>query len=176
MLLLHAELENFPTQPTVCLVFLDFTVLILVCLHFHVLLGSIPVFRDSLLVRFVQLDITVLIKLSHQYLAHQELSVFLGALSVWLVLLTSNNLSVYNHCHYFHHSLALMVPSVKLVKEHVLNVLLVTAVTMGHLATNQSLVSLDFTVLEDKLSAFFVHQVLNVTILPVCTCTCIMYA
>lgn len=61
-----------------------------------------------------------------------------------------------------YYSLALMVPSVKLVKEHVLNVLLVIAVTMVHLATYQLLASLDFTVLEDKLSVFLAQKVLNV--------------
>ena len=54
-----------------------------------------------------------------------------------------------------------MVPSVNLVKEDVLNVLLVTAVTMVHLATYQLLASLDFIVLEDKLSVFLAQKVLN---------------
>ena len=85
MLLLRVKLENFPTSLTVCLVFLDFTVLILPSLHFHVLLVSIPVFMDSHLVKFVRLGINVLIQLNHQYLVHQEPSVFLEILSVWLV-------------------------------------------------------------------------------------------
>ena len=144
------------------LVFLDFTVLILACLHFHVPLGSIPVLLDSHLVKFVQLDITVLIQLNRQYLVHQEPSVFLGALSVWLVLSTSNKFI--RVCNHFCYSLVLTVPSVKLVKEPVLNVLPVTAVTMGRLATYQSLASLDFTVLEDKPSAFLAHQVMNIPI------------
>jgi hypothetical protein len=55
-----------------------------------------------------------------------------------------------------------MVPSVKLVKEGVLNVLLVTAVTMAHLAAYRLLASPASTVLEDKLSAFLVQKVLNV--------------
>ena len=56
--------------------------------------------------------------------------------------------------------LAQMVPSVKLVKEHVLNALLVTAVTMAHLATYQLPACLDFTVLGDRLSAFLAQKVL----------------
>lgn len=55
-----------------------------------------------------------------------------------------------------------MVASVKLVKEHVLNALLVTAVTMVHLATYQLFASLDSTVLEDRRSAFLAQKVLNI--------------
>lgn len=69
-----------------CLVFLAFTVLILVFLHIHALLDSIRVFVDSHLVKFVQLGIAVLIQLSHLYLVHQEPSVFLEVLSVRLIL------------------------------------------------------------------------------------------
>lgn len=69
-----------------CLVFLAFTALTLVFLHIHVLLGSIRVLMDSHLVKFVQLAIIVSIQLSHLYLVHQEPSVFLEVLSVWLVL------------------------------------------------------------------------------------------
>ena len=59
-------------------------------------------------------------------------------------------------------SLALKAPSVKLVKEGVLNVLLVTAATMAPLATYQFLVSLGSTVLEDKPSAYLARKVLSV--------------
>ena len=85
MLLFHANLGNIPTRLTVCLAFLVSTALTLVFLHIPVLLGSIPVLVDSHPVKFVQLATIVLIQLSHLYLVHQEPSVFLEVLSVWLV-------------------------------------------------------------------------------------------
>ena len=143
-----------------CLVLQGFTVLILVFLRIHVLPGSMQVFVGSHLVKFVQLAITVLIQLSHLYLVHQALSVLLGALSVWLALLyITLTLILYNCLCY---SLALKAPSVKLVKEGVLNVLLVTVATLAHLAIYRLLASLGSTVLEDKLSAYLAQKVLSV--------------
>lgn len=53
----------------------------------------------------------------------------------------------------------LMVPSVKSVKEHALNVLLVIAVTMEHLDTFQPLAVLVFSAMVVRLSVFLVLQV-----------------
>lgn len=53
---------------------------------------------------------------------------------------------MYHHYHFLNFSHVLMVPLVKLVREHVCNALLVTAVTMEHLVTCLPLARLDSTV------------------------------